>query len=298
MFNTRKLRLAAAIGAIVTGGIAGAMPLMGFNALAGGWAAPANLETLPGSSPNLNTPAVDGCASMSPDGLSIAFTSNRTGNFDVYVATRRSKATGFGSPVALPAPINTSADEACPTLTENRIYFSSDRDDPAYDLYVIRRFGNAWSAPVRLGANVNIPGRLDESAALYSAGDHEILIFSSRNPDGSDGHIYQSVDGGEKTLVQGGPNLAGSNNRPSVTADGRTIYFDSDRPGTLGGPDLYYATRAFPFGAFGAAIHLQSLSSPAFDARPFISSDAKMLTFSSNRPGSTSAAPDIWFATR
>ena len=31
----------------------------------------------------ISTPAVDGCASISPDGLSIAFTSNRTGNFDI-----------------------------------------------------------------------------------------------------------------------------------------------------------------------------------------------------------------------
>jgi hypothetical protein len=33
-----------------------------------------NLATLPGSSPNINTPAVDGCASLSADKLTIAFT--------------------------------------------------------------------------------------------------------------------------------------------------------------------------------------------------------------------------------
>jgi hypothetical protein len=295
MFNIHNVRLAAFMGGITTlaAGVAVGMPPTG------DWNAPANLETLPQSSPNINTPAVDGCASLSPDGLSIAFNSNRTGNHDIYIATRPNKSVGFGSPLALPAPINSAADDSCPTLTEgNRLYFSSNREDPAYDIYVTRRVGYGWSTPARLGPNINTPGRLDESAALYVLSGHEFLLFSSRNIDGTAGVIYQSVDGGPKSPVQGGPNLAGSNNRPSISHDGKTIFFDSDRPGTLGGPDLYYASRAGAVGPFGSATHLQSLSSPAFDARPFVSWDGTLLTFASARTGSTSPAPDIWFATR
>ena len=66
---------------------------------------------------------MDGCASLSPDKLTIAFTSNRTGNFDVYVATRPNAGVGFGNPVALPAPINTAADEACPRSRATGAYF-------------------------------------------------------------------------------------------------------------------------------------------------------------------------------
>lgn len=291
MHNARRAALGAATAALAASA-AFAFPFFG------DWTGPTNLEALPGSSPNLNTPAVDGCASLSADRLTIAFTSNRTGNFDIYVATRPNLNSGFGNPVPLPAQINGPTNEACPTILPDRIYFSSDRDDPAYDLYVSRRIGNSWSPAMRLGPNVNTPGRLEESAATYSAGGHEIMLFSSRYPDGSDGKIYQSVDGGPKSLIIGGPNQSGSNNRPSISADGRTIYFDSDRYGTLGGPDLYFATRPVPFGAFGPAQHLTSLSSAAFDARPFISTDGQMLTFSSARPGSTSPAPDIWFAAR
>jgi Tol biopolymer transport system component len=295
MFRIRNLRVAgltACTAALMTG-VAVGTPLLER------WSAAANLESLPGSSPNINTPAVDGCASLSADGLMIAFTSNRSGNFDIYTATRSNKALGFGNPVPLPAPINSAADEACPTLASgNRLYFSSDRDDPAYDLYATRLVGNAWTAPLHLGPNINTPGRLDESAALYPLGRHEIMLFSSRNLDGSDGKIFQSSDGGPKSLVQGGPNGFGSNTRPSITPDGKTIYFDSDRPGGLGGPDLYVANRGGAAGPFGAPVHLTSLSSPAFDARPFISGDGTILTFSSARAGSTSPAPDIWFSTR
>lgn len=306
MSNIATIRIAAlAAGAAIMTGTPVPVPLLAQTIATwapGQWRVPANLESLPGSSPNINTPAVDGCASQTPDGLAIAFTSNRTGNFDIYVATRPNTSVGFGNPVALPAPVNTAGNEACPTLLQDgRLFFSSDRDDPSYDLYLTRRSGTSWTVPVHLGANINTAGRLDESAGVYTVGTHEILVFSSRKADGSDGRIYQSVDGGPKMLVAGGPNAGvgvWSNNRPSITPDGRTIYFDSVRPGGFGGPDLYSATRPLPFGSFGPAVHLSNLSSPEFDARPFIRADGKMLTFSSARAGSTSPAPDIWFATR
>lgn len=264
----------------------------------GGWSAPTNLQAMPGTGPGFSTPAVDGCASMSPDGLSIAFTSNRTGNFDLYVAHRANRLVGFGSPAALPVPINTSGNEACPTLaSNNRIFFSSDRDDPSYDIYVAQPSGGHWSV-TRLGANINRPGWLDESAALFRLGPQEVMLFSSRHPDGTGGAIYQSIDGGPAMLVAGGPNGGGSNNRPSITTDGRTIFFDSNRAGTLGDQDLYYATRFNPLTGFGPAMHLTTLSGPGFEARPFISSDGRMLTFSSARPGNPSPAPDIWYSMR
>jgi Tol biopolymer transport system component len=288
-----SLRLGAiSLTTALLAGAAAAMPPFG------PWSAPANLASLPGTGAGISTPAVDGCASLSPDGLSIGFTSNRTGNFEVYVATRSSKSEGFGSPVRLPAPINTSANDSCPTMLHgNRIFFSSDRDDPAYDLYEARREGGAWSVE-RLGPNINLPGWIEESATVYEDDGHEVMIFSRRRGDGSDGKIYQSVDGGPATLVAGGPNSSASDNRPSITHDGKTIFFDSDRYGTLGGPDLYYATRSSTSEPFGSAVHLEQLSSPGFDARPGISWDGTMLTFSSAREGNPSPAPDIWFSTR
>jgi len=267
----------------------------------GSWSNPANLESLPGSSGNINTPAVDGCASLSRDGLTLIFNSNKTGNFDLYVAKRSSTSEGFGEPVRLPAPVNSGANESCATFAPggNRIVFASDRDDPAYDLYVTKRGPDGWSTPENLGPNINRPGWLEESAGFYEDEDgNDVMIYSSRRPSGEDGEIYQSVNGGPASPVAGGPHSSASDNRPSITHDGLTIFFDSDRYGTLGGPDLYYATRSNTHEPFGPAIHLESLSSPGFDARPYISWDGTTLIFSSNRPGSSSPAPDMWFSTR
>lgn len=282
----------AALGTLVLAGTAFAMPRFS------DWSEPANLASVPGSGAGISTPAVDGCASLSPDGLKIAFTSNRTGNFDIYVASRSSKSDAFGAPVRVPAPVSTSANDACPTIAQgNRLFYSSDRDDPAYDLYVARHIAGAWSVE-RLGPNINRPGWLDESATLYEDGGHEVMLFSRRRPDGSEGKIYQSIDGGPASLVAGGPHSSASDNRPSITHDGKALFYDSDRYGTLGGPDLYYSTRSSTSEPFGSAIHLEQLSSAGFDARPFISWDGTLLTFSSARAGNPSPAPDIWFSTR
>ena len=184
-------------------------------------------------------------------------------------------------------------------IIPHEVTWWSDRDDTAYDLYVSKLGPNGWSDPENLGSNINRSGWLDEAVDFFEDEDgNEVMIFTSRLPNGTQGKIYQSVNGGTPSLVQGGPHSSASDARASVTNDGLTIFWDSTRTGTLGGPDIYYATRSSTSDPFGTAIHLQALSSPAFDARPYISKDGTFLTFSSGRTGSESPAPDMWFATR
>lgn len=291
-FFSNQLRLVAGASLIVSAMAAG-MPTKKF----GDWSTPASLESLPGSSGAINTPAVDGCASHSPDGLTLVFNSNRTGDFDLYMATRSNVNEGFGDPVALPAPVNSPEFEACGTIARGkRLYFSSGRDDPAGDLYVTRHGPKGWTRPVRLGPNINNDGTLEEVAAFYEDDQgREVMIFTRR--DGAGGHLYQSVNGGPATLVQGGPHSSASDLRASVTHDGRTIYWDSTRAGSQGN-DIWYATRSNTSQPWGQAIHLPELSSDSLDLRPFISWNGRFLTMSSNRAGSESPAPDIWFTAR
>ena len=263
------------------------------------WGTPGNVESLPGSSTTINTPGIDGCASTTPDGLALLFNSFRDGNFDIFMATRSNTSEGFGTPVRLPAPINTSANDSCPTMTPgHRLYFSSNRDDPSYDIYVSKLGPNGWSQPQNLGPNVNTPGWLDESPSFFEDSDgRQVMIYSSRQNGGAgDGNIYQSIDGGPKTLVAGGPNSSASDNRPSVTRDGLTIFFDSTRAGGLGANDVYYSTRSNTSEPFGSAIHLPELSSVSTDSRAVISKDGSFMILSSGRPGGE--GPDIWYAAR
>lgn len=286
-FNQLRFAVGAGLLALAT---AAAMAMPSF----GEWSVPADIETLPGSSTDINTASIDGCASISPDGLTLAFNSFRTGNQQIYLATRTSTSAGFGEPVMLPAAINTQGIESCPTITQGKgLYFTRALGDPG-DLFVSKLGPKGWSEAERLGPAVNDPNLVEESASFYEDDDgREVVVFSRRPAGplvGPGAKIYQSVGGAPATLVAGGPHSSSSDARPSVTHDGREIYWESQRTGSLGGPDVWYATRSSTSEAWGTAVHLTHLSSAGGDIRPFVSWRGDTLIISPSF--------DIYFASR
>jgi hypothetical protein len=290
MMKVTKTLLGAA-GAALSAAAAFALPPFG------DWSGLIDVETLPGSSTEVNSPSIDGCASISPDGLTLAFNSFRSLNQEIWIATRSSTSEGFGDPVMLPAPVNTPAQEFCPTLTHgHRLYFSRSQGAPGTgDIFVSKLGPKGWSAPEKLGPAINTAENAEESPSFYEDDQgREVMVFS-RRPNGAfvepGGHIYESVDGAPATLVAGGPHSSGSDNRPSVTHDGKEIYWDSLRTGSLnGGPDVWYATRSSTSEPFGPAIRLDSVDSSLAETRPFVSWRGDVLI--------VSKASDLWFATR
>ncbi len=86
---------------------------------------------------------------------------------------------------------------------------------------------------------------------------------------------------------------------PALSADGVTLYFYSNRPGGVGGYDLWMVRRtADGRSAFGEAANLgPAVNSPFNEYGPAISPDGKTLYFSSNRPSSGDRSPpdpDAW----
>ncbi|GAB4312106.1 MAG: hypothetical protein Kow00127_02490 [Bacteroidales bacterium] len=70
--------------------------------------------------------------------------------------------------------------------------------------------------------------------------------------------------------------------QPTVTADGKTLYFVSDRPGGFGGYDIYKSTRLTD-GSWGPAENLGPvINSPGNEKSPFIHTDSQTLYFSSD----------------
>ena len=81
---------------------------------------------------------------------------------------------------------------------------------------------------------------------------------------------------------------------PSISADGLILVFNSNRPGGLGGHDLWVATRRTTSSPFDPAVNLgPKVNSDDDDAKPYLSPDGSALYFMSTRPGG-SGFFDIW----
>lgn len=242
----------------------------------------------------VNTAAAEGCPIESPDGRSLFFASNRAGQLDIWVSQRQGRG-DWGAPRRLPEPVNTAANEFCPTpLPGGGLMFVSTRDDGLNcgtgtpDIYHTRALrSGGWTEPEHLGCTVNSSGS-EFSPSLVRAGGG-MLFFSSDasgvfrlyvSERGSDGSWGSPTPLSE--LNQDGYNTS----RPNVSADGRVIVFDSDRPGGLGSFDIWTAHRATPTAAWSDPVNLgPAVNSDAGESRATLSRDGRRLYFGSTRPG-------------
>ncbi|MDQ4087853.1 MAG: hypothetical protein M3177_07590 [Pseudomonadota bacterium] len=266
----------------------------------GEWSAPVSAEQ--GSDSSLNTAFNDGCPIISPDGLSLYMASNRPGGLggqDIWVAHRESTTEGWGAPVNLGAPVNSAADDFCPTPARgHRLFFVSRRSEPNGDIYVTRLGPRGWQQPAHLGPNVNSPAQEWSPSYFEDEAGQEFLYFSSTRSGGPGGQdIYFSVNYGPAQLAPGALNTPFDDARPNVRRNGREIVFDSTRPGSLGGPDIWTASRASTDQPWPAAVHVPGLSSAAPDTRASLSWDGSIIVFGSSRAGAEGMA-DIYVSVR
>jgi len=273
----------------------------------GDWSAARSLESLPGSSSEVNSSALDGCPIQAPDGLSLYMASTRPGGLggiDIWVAYRSSTDVGFGAPANLGAPINSVADDFCPTPVNGKgLFFVSRRAGAcapnSADMYFARRNpAQGWTTPAHLGCTVN--SAADELSPAYVEEDGVGVLYFSSNRGGSQ-DIYRSVQQSDGTFAAPQPvaalNSAFDESRPNMRKDGREILFDSNRPGGLGATDIYAATRSSVDGPWSAAVNLgPAINSAAGESRASLSRDGGTLIFGSTRPGEGSS--DIYYSTR
>ena len=114
--------------------------------------------------PTVNSSSTDGRPSISANGLSLFFNSNRLGGYgylDIYVATRATTDANRGTPVNLGPTVNSSASDSSPSISADglSLYFASRRPGGygQADLYVTTRLTteHPWRTPVNIGPPVN-----------------------------------------------------------------------------------------------------------------------------------------------
>jgi hypothetical protein len=109
---------------------------------------------------SINTSFMEGSATLTADGNTMYFVSDRKGDVrgtDIYMVQKNGKK--WGTAVLLPDSINTVGRETTPYITPDGrfLFFSSDghRGMGGLDVYVCENTGNGWGSPINLGAAVN-----------------------------------------------------------------------------------------------------------------------------------------------
>jgi WD40-like Beta Propeller Repeat len=279
------------------------------------WTSAQKLDEIGGNSAEVNTPFLDGCPIQSPDGLRLYIASNRPRfegdtrtDLDIWVARRGSVDAPWGAPVNLGAPINSSADDFCPTPVRGRGLFFVSRKVTGTscglgDIYFtrfIRKRG--WREPAQLACAPEGPNSaLDEQGPSYVETAAGAFLYFSSGSAVVPGDVYASP---RLTGMTFGParavaelNSSGNDIQPNVRKDGLEVFFSSNRTGTLGGQDIWSATRASFDAPWSAPVNLGgAINTGAAETRPSLSWDARGLLF--GRAPGPEGMSDIYFSTR
>ena len=296
------------------------------------WSKPVNLG------PAVNSSMEDWHPCISPDGSTLIFQSDRLGGlggFDLWqvpILPVQEQIAGFtfGKPTNLGPPVNTSYHEVFPCISSDglELYFGSDRPggygssenksggygpsdiwlrERTTDIWVARRAttSDPWGEPENLGPKVNT--KASETPTCISSDGLELYFIDwpTHRPGGyGSTDIWVARRTAKNDLwaepVNLGPHVSTSDDEgdASISADGLTLYFHSDRRGSIGLNDLLVTTRATKQGRWGPPINLgPTVNSPGVDSQPCILADNLVLLFTSDRPGGLSGY-DIYITRR
>jgi WD40-like Beta Propeller Repeat len=280
-----------------------------------GWTTAQKIDEIGGNNSELNTPFQDGCPIQSPDGLRLyiattrpRFAGDTRTDLDIWVAKRASVGSPWGAPVNLGEPVNSTADDFCPTPVRGKgLYFVSRKTTAAScglgDIYFTRRnSAGEWRQPRHLACAPAGPNSaLDEQGPSYVEAGGSFLYFS-RSSAIVPGDVYVSekrLDGsfGPATAVAELNDASANDIQPNVRKDGLEVVFSSNRSGTLGGQDIWAATRASAGDAWSAPVNLGSgVNTAAGETRPSLSWDALTLLF--GRAPGPEGSGDVYVSTR
>jgi hypothetical protein len=277
----------------------------------GAWSAPINLGTV------VNTEFAEFAAHISKDGLSLYFASTRPaaygsfGGEDLWVSQRTSADAAWGIPMNLGQVINTAANERSPALSRDGhyLFFATDRPGGVggLDIWVSWRpnshddFG--WEAPANLGTAINT-ALTDAGPSFFENDDAGVphLYIASNRPGGPGGlDIYVSeLSAGlfQPPIPVAGLNTAQTDLTPGIRFDGLEIVIASNRPGGVGGQDLWASSRPTVDDPWSSPVNLgTTVNSTATDNFPSIAAERQSLFFNSDRGGSFGLS-DLYVSTR
>lgn len=227
--------------------------------------------------------------SLSANGLELYFASTRSGNEDVYVATRETVGDPWSPPMPLPGPVNTMARDSSPELSLDGLSMtiSSDRGGGLgnLDLFLVTRpaLDQPWGAPVHL-TELN-DSNVDGSAVLTSdltrvffcsirgvVGNEDVFVAERKSAD---------LPFGEPVRLGGEINSDYFDCNPWIDPTGSLMLFSTSRGGVTDS-DLMVVEQEG--GSFGAVVSIEGVNTTAREQDPWLSPDGNELYFSRSLP--------------
>ncbi|MFB9844348.1 OmpA family protein [Mucilaginibacter ginsenosidivorans] len=189
-------------------------------------------------------------------------------------------------PINVGDEINTADDEYLPTVTadENTLIFTRKINNNE-DFYKSDKVNGKWQTATYLSDQINTP-RYNEGAQSISQNGKVLFFTGCNRPDGLGRcDIYIATKKGNdwnKPFDISPPvNTNGWESQPSISADGRTLYFVSNRKGGYGGYDLYKSTLSEK-GWSQPENMGPNINTPYDEQSPFIHPDDSTFYFCSN----------------
>ncbi len=182
--------------------------------------------------------------------------------------------------------INSSKDDYFPFLTNNQeeLYFTRRGVENDEDLFLSKKNSNGqWKNASKIkDFNTKYP----EGMSTFVR-DGRRLFFTACLRDSVDGpcDIWEAIleEGSIQSITSLGipVNSVYWESQATVSCDGSQLFFASNRPGGVGGTDIYM-TQRLPSGLWSLPVNLGTpLNTPGDEEAPYISNDGKTLYFSS-----------------
>ena len=196
---------------------------------------------------------------------------------NAFIAEAKKNPVPF-NPISLDNSINTSSPEYFPCLTadgETMIFTRREKRDE--DFFYSKKINGKWQKALPM-TGVNTQG--NEGAETISADGKTLVFTGCDRPFGlgsCDLYISEFTDGKWSSPKNMGANINSKSwdSQPSLSADGRTIYFSSNRPGGLGNNDIWISQKQAD-GTWAAAQNLGiPINTPKSDQFPFIHQDGE-----------------------
>ncbi|AQG78668.1 flagellar motor protein MotB [Spirosoma montaniterrae] len=190
-------------------------------------------------------------------------------------------------PKPLSSVLQTTPSQYFPVLTadEQTLVFTVLKPEGDEDLMTASFNGETWSPPISLSPNINTPE--NEGTPSLSA-DGRMLVFTAcqgRKGFGScDLYVSRKTGDSWSTPDNLGPtvNTRYYESQPALSADGRQLYFVSDRPGGRGRRDIWRSDLDAT-GNWTEPVNLgESVNTPQNEASPFLHANGQSLFFASD----------------